>query len=46
MFEMIVFQIIMPQLAMLRVAVYEDSGKLIGHKILPVIGLRPGKFES
>ena len=32
----------MPDLAVLRVAAYEDSGKFIGHHVLPVKGLRPG----
>ena len=37
------FQVILPQLAELRIAVYEDNGRLIGHRILPVDGLSPGK---
>jgi len=26
----------------LRFAAYEDSGKMIGHRVVPVVGLRPG----
>ena len=33
---------VLPDLAVLRVAAYEDSGKFIGHHVLPVKGLRPG----
>lgn len=33
----------MPHLAVLRICVYEDNGKLIGHRILPIDGLSPGK---
>lgn len=32
----------MPDLASIRIAAYEESGKLIGHRVLPVIGLCPG----
>ena len=32
----------LPDLAVLRIAAYEDSGKLIGHHVLPVKGMRPG----
>ncbi|XP_066916251.1 1-phosphatidylinositol 4,5-bisphosphate phosphodiesterase beta-4-like isoform X2 [Clytia hemisphaerica] len=36
------FKVIMPHLAVLRICVYEDNGKLIGHRILPIDGLSPG----
>lgn len=32
----------MPDLASIRIAAYEESGKMIGHRVLPVIGLCPG----
>lgn len=35
----------MPELASIRIAAYEESGKLgkfIGHRILPLVGLCPG----
>lgn len=32
----------MPQLASLRITAYDDSGKFIGHRVLPIKGLRPG----
>lgn len=32
----------MPQLASLRITVYDDSNKFIGHRVLPIKGLRPG----
>lgn len=35
-------QVVLPQLASLRLAVFEDSGKLIGHRVIPVVGLCPG----
>ncbi|XP_071802091.1 1-phosphatidylinositol 4,5-bisphosphate phosphodiesterase beta-3-like isoform X3 [Asterias amurensis] len=35
-------KVIMPELAMLRIAVFEDNGKMVGHRILPVESLRPG----
>ena len=35
-------QVVLPDLAVLRVAAYEDSGKFIGHHVLPVKGIRPG----
>jgi len=36
-------QVILPDLALLRLAAYEESGnKLIGHRVLPVVGLCPG----
>ena len=36
----------MPELAMLRIAVFEDNGKMVGHRILPVESLRPGEIAS
>ncbi|XP_057303429.1 1-phosphatidylinositol 4,5-bisphosphate phosphodiesterase beta-1-like [Hydractinia symbiolongicarpus] len=36
------FKVVLPHLAELRIAAYEDNGKMIGHRILPVIGLSPG----
>uniref|UniRef100_A0A673I9X9 Phosphoinositide phospholipase C n=1 Tax=Sinocyclocheilus rhinocerous TaxID=307959 RepID=A0A673I9X9_9TELE len=35
-------KVVLPTLASLRVAVYEENGKFIGHRILPVSALRPG----
>lgn len=35
-------QVVLPELASIRIAAYEESGKLIGHRVLPVIGLCPG----
>lgn len=32
----------MPELASIRIAAYEESGRLIGHRVLPVVGLCPG----
>ncbi|XP_041951562.1 1-phosphatidylinositol 4,5-bisphosphate phosphodiesterase beta-1-like isoform X1 [Alosa sapidissima] len=41
--EPIVFKkIVLPTLASLRIAVFEDGGKFIGHRILPVSAIRPG----
>lgn len=38
------FQVVLPTLASLRIAVYEDNGKVIGHRIIPVCAIRPGKY--
>ncbi|XP_034159507.1 1-phosphatidylinositol 4,5-bisphosphate phosphodiesterase beta-3 isoform X1 [Pangasianodon hypophthalmus] len=35
-------KVVLPTLASLRVAVIEENGKFIGHRILPVVALRPG----
>ncbi|XP_050405762.2 1-phosphatidylinositol 4,5-bisphosphate phosphodiesterase beta-1 isoform X2 [Patella vulgata] len=35
-------KVVLPNLATLRIVVYEETGKLIGHRVLPVEGLRPG----
>lgn len=35
-------KVVLPDLACLRIAVYEDSGRLLGHRVLPVTGLCPG----
>ncbi|XP_042189593.1 1-phosphatidylinositol 4,5-bisphosphate phosphodiesterase beta-1 isoform X2 [Callorhinchus milii] len=41
--EPIVFKkVVLPSLCSLRLAVYEEGGKFIGHRILPVQALRPG----
>ncbi|KAJ0066880.1 hypothetical protein NL108_004851 [Boleophthalmus pectinirostris] len=41
--EPIVFKkVILPTLASLRVAVFEEGGKFIGHRIIPVSAIRPG----
>lgn len=33
---------VLPELAVIRIAAYEDNGRLIGHRVLPVIGMCPG----
>ncbi|KAM3591204.1 uncharacterized protein V6R79_024592 [Siganus canaliculatus] len=35
-------KIVLPTLASLRIAVFEENGKFIGHRILPVSAIRPG----
>lgn len=35
-------KVVLPELASIRIAAYEESGKFLGHRILPVIGLCPG----
>uniref|UniRef100_A0A8C1CD73 1-phosphatidylinositol 4,5-bisphosphate phosphodiesterase n=1 Tax=Cyprinus carpio carpio TaxID=630221 RepID=A0A8C1CD73_CYPCA len=41
--EPIVFKkVVLPTLASLRIAVYEEGGKFIGHRIIPVSAIRPG----
>ena len=34
--------IVLPHIASIRIAAYEESGKMIGHRVLPVVGLCPG----
>lgn len=36
------FQVVLPELAVLRFAVYDESGKQIGQRILPLDGLQAG----
>ncbi|XP_066561937.1 1-phosphatidylinositol 4,5-bisphosphate phosphodiesterase beta-1 isoform X3 [Amia ocellicauda] len=39
----IVFKkVVLPSLASLRIAVFEEGGKFIGHRIIPVSAIRPG----
>ncbi|KAL8173384.1 UNVERIFIED_CONTAM: 1-phosphatidylinositol 4,5-bisphosphate phosphodiesterase beta-1, partial [Gekko kuhli] len=41
--EVVVFKkVVLPSLACLRIGVYEEGGKFIGHRILPVSAIRPG----
>ncbi|KAG7240244.1 hypothetical protein INR49_027055, partial [Caranx melampygus] len=41
--ETIVFKkVVLPTLASLRIAVFEEGGKFIGHRIIPVSAIRPG----
>lgn len=35
-------KVVLPELASIRIAAYEENGKIIGHRVLPVIGLCPG----
>lgn len=35
-------KVVLPELASIRIAAHEDSGRLIGHRVLPVVGLCPG----
>uniref|UniRef100_A0A672RQY4 Phosphoinositide phospholipase C n=1 Tax=Sinocyclocheilus grahami TaxID=75366 RepID=A0A672RQY4_SINGR len=35
-------RVVLPTLASLRIAVYEENGKFIGHRIIPVCAIRPG----
>ena len=39
---MVFKKVVLPALAVLRLAAYEETGKFIGHRILPVNSLRPG----
>ncbi|XP_026858212.1 1-phosphatidylinositol 4,5-bisphosphate phosphodiesterase beta-1 isoform X2 [Electrophorus electricus] len=41
--EAIVFKkVVLPTLASLRIAVFEEGGKFIGHRLIPVSAIRPG----
>ncbi|XP_039949094.1 1-phosphatidylinositol 4,5-bisphosphate phosphodiesterase classes I and II isoform X4 [Bactrocera neohumeralis] len=35
-------KVVLPELANIRIAAYEEGGKFLGHRVLPVIGLCPG----
>lgn len=35
-------KVVLPNLAVVRLAVYEENGKMLGHRVLTVQGLRPG----
>lgn len=35
-------KVVLPELASIRITAYEEGGKFIGHRVLPVIGLCPG----
>ncbi|XP_028966613.1 1-phosphatidylinositol 4,5-bisphosphate phosphodiesterase classes I and II [Galendromus occidentalis] len=35
-------KVVLPDLAVIRVQVCEENGRFLGHRILPVVGLRPG----
>lgn len=38
------WQVILPTLASLRIAAFEEGGKFIGHRIIPVSAIRPGRI--
>uniref|UniRef100_A0A8D3E1L7 Phosphoinositide phospholipase C n=1 Tax=Scophthalmus maximus TaxID=52904 RepID=A0A8D3E1L7_SCOMX len=38
----VINKVVLPTLASLRIAVFEENGKFIGHRILPVSAIRPG----
>lgn len=35
-------KVVLPDLASVRLAAYEEGGRLLGHRVLPVVGLCPG----
>lgn len=35
-------KVVLPELACIRIAAYEENGKFLGHRVLPVVGLCPG----
>ena len=44
--QFFLFKVVLPNLAVLRIAVYEESGKLIGHRVLPVDSIQPGGISG
>lgn len=36
-------QVVLPTLASLRIAAFEEGGKFVGHRILPVSAIRSGE---
>lgn len=39
-------KVVLPTLASLRIAVFEEGGKFIGHRIIPVSAIRPGDITT
>lgn len=39
---MLLPQVVLPELASIRITAYEEGGKFIGHRVLRVVGLCPG----
>ena len=37
-------EVVLPNLATLRICVCDENGKLLGHRVIPVEGLRPGRL--
>lgn len=37
------FQVVLPDLAVIRIAVYDENSKMLGQRILPLDGLQAGK---
>lgn len=37
-------QVVLPSLASLRIAAYEEGGRFLGHRVLPVAALRSGEI--
>ncbi|KAK3092878.1 hypothetical protein FSP39_008286 [Pinctada imbricata] len=35
-------KVVLPNLAVIRIAVFDENNKMLGHRVLPVEGLRPG----
>ena len=35
-------QVILPELALLRLAVYDENDKIVGQRVLPLDGIQPG----
>lgn len=41
-FSIVSLQVVLPDLAVLRIGVYDENGKLLGQRILPLDGLQAG----
>lgn len=39
-------QVVLPTLASLRIAAFEEGGRFVGHRILPVSAIRSGESEG
>lgn len=39
-------KVILPDLACLRIGLFEETGKLIGQRVLPLDGLQAGKLTN
>ena len=42
--QLVMSQVVVPELAMLRFAVYEDGSKLLGQRVLPLPCIQAGMF--
>lgn len=42
--RLLCMQVVLPDLAVIRIAVYDENGKMLGQRILPMDGLQAGEL--